>query len=234
MRRNGKKGSGSKRNQEGYFSTDGKKIRSALFEKTPLAAINKLIESELSGCTLAFDEDDCYLLESGNKLLNPEAEEGETLKYKFVYKAIKIPTSEWVVRTNHGILLPQFGYSNDSDDPKVLHSRKSSESRYNAVASEMDKVKEPAQLLDALSVTPHKDTLMNPLRHGDIKKRGAAKEMVTTGQLMLFPQERTLHYRPIHSDIEFDWTKINREDSKTFFEIISAKKLLGFKEFAKK
>jgi hypothetical protein len=68
---------------------------------------------------------------------------------------------------------------------------------------------------------------MNPIRTGDIKK----SEMVTTGQLLLVAKERTLHYRPIYSAVSFDYKKLNSEEAKTFFEIISSRKLLSFKEF---
>jgi hypothetical protein len=78
-----------------------------------------------------------------------------------------------------------------------------------------------------MSQKPHKDKFMNPIRTGDIKKA----DMVTTGQLLLVAKERTLHYRPIYSEVSFDYKKLNSEEAKTFFEIISSRKLLSFKEF---
>ncbi len=206
----------------GYMSSDGKKIRTALFEKTPEAAMKYLIEQELCGSTILLNKTDCFLLEGG-KIHDPETEElGE-----YIYKTEKI--EDYVVRTNHGILIPELGYSATSDDPDIKRSRESSESRYNIVEARLKKLVDPAKFLDILSLKKNDDPYMNPIRFGDLKK----KEMLTTGQLMMVAAECTLHYRPIHSDIEFSYTKINRPDAKTFFEIISNRKLLGFKEFLK-
>jgi len=68
------------------------------------------------------------------------------------------------------------------------------------------------------------------MRTGSIKKG----EMVTTGQLLIVPKERTLHYRPIYSSVSFDYNRLSGPEAKTFFEIISSRKLLSFKEFAHK
>lgn len=207
--------------QAGYMSSDGKKIRTALFEKTPEKAMHYLIENELCGSTLIFNKNECLLLEAG-KIVDTEEETSE-----FVYKVEEV--KEYVVRTNHGILIPELGYAANSDDPDIQKSRKSSESRYNIVETELKKLIDPMKMLDVLSTKRNNDPYMNPIRFGDVKK----KEMLTTGQILLVPAECTLHYRPIHSDIEFRYTKINRPDSKTFFEVVSNKKLLGFKEFMK-
>jgi hypothetical protein len=53
----------------------------------------------------------------------------------------------------------------------------------------------------------------------------------TTAQIMLVPAMLTLHYKPTWSDIEVDFNKLNSEESKTFCEIISNKKLITFKEW---
>jgi hypothetical protein len=39
-----------------------------------------------------------------------------------------------------------------------------------------------------------------------------------------------MHYRPLYSEVQFKYNKLNGPTAKTFFEIISSKKLLGFKE----
>jgi hypothetical protein len=57
-------------------------------------------------------------------------------------------------------------------------------------------------------------------------------DMVTTGQLLITCKERTLHYRPIYSSVHFSYDKLNGQTAKTFFEIISSRKLLSFKEFS--
>lgn len=208
-----------------YSSPDGKKIRDALLYKTPKEALNHLIDSELSGCTLIFNENDCYVLEAG---FNIKKEDATPLKpRKFMFKVAKIDKNEFCVRTNHGILLPQLGYSKNSDDEYFQRSRLSSEKRYEYAKKAIDKVDDHMLMMDSISVTPNKDKFLNPIRTGDVKKG----EMVTTGQLLLVPRDRTLHYRPIFSSISFTYDKLNGPEAKTFFEVISSRKLLGFKEF---
>jgi len=213
--------------EDGYKSPDGKKIRDALLYKTPKDAAQHLIDKELAGCKYIFDEKDCYLLEAGFDISKENATE-ETPR-KFVYKLVKVDKDKHSVRTNHGILLPQLGYSKSTDDPYIRKSRKSSEMRYEYASASIEKTTDPMRMLDSISETPNADRFMNPIRTGDIDKN----EMVTTGQLLLVPKERTLHYRPIYSAISFTYNKLNSEESKTFFEIISSRKLLGFKEFRK-
>lgn len=81
-------------------------------------------------------------------------------------------------------------------------------------------------MMNAISETPNKDPFMNPIRTGDTNKG----DMVTTAQVMLVPKEKTMHYRPLYSEVQFKYNKLNGPTAKTFFEIISSKKLLGFKE----
>lgn len=52
----------------------------------------------------------------------------------------------------------------------------------------------------------------------------------TSGQIMICPSERTLHYRPIWSESAFDLNSLNKGTEKTFFEVISKRKLISFKE----
>ena len=44
-----------------FMSPSGKKVRTALFEKTVKAALKKCIEIKADGNTLIFDKNDCYL-----------------------------------------------------------------------------------------------------------------------------------------------------------------------------
>jgi len=214
---------------DNYMSPDGKKIRDALYEKTPKSAMQSLIHSELTGCTLIFNKTECYLLEAGRVI--EYAQNGNKKKGPFEYKFTRV-TDDIVVRANHGILMPKYGYEETPDTPDGKRSRKSSEFRYKVAVEEVKKIRDPMKMLDALSVVRTKTgdvAYMNPIRTGDPKK----KEMITTGQLLLIPAENTMHYRPIHSDVEFSYTKLNDPKSKTFFEIVSNRRLLGFKEFSK-
>ncbi len=204
-----------------YMSPDGKKIRDALKIKDPLNAAKYLIKNELAGATYVFNEKDCWLIEGGF------TEKKDVKDREYIHKLIKIKDQS--VRTNHGIELPQLGYKIDAEDSDFLKARKSSEERLRIAIAEVKKVIDPLDMIDALAVSPNNDPFMNPIRHGDPKK----KEMVTTGQLMLVPSDNTLHYRPIYSAVSFTYNKLNGPEAKTFFEIISSRKLLGFKEYNK-
>lgn len=211
------------RRASNYMSPDGKDIRDALLSKTIKGALDLLIERELSGCTLVFDQKECYLLEGGFTVRKKDVDDDNPRDY--IYKVEKV--KDYVVRSNHGILLPQLGYKKDTDDEHFKHARKSSEERLRVGREEVDKTTDPLELMNALSTTPNDDKFMNPIRTGDTKK----EEMVTTGQILLIPKEKTMHYRPIFSEVNFKYSKLNGPDSKTFFEIVSSKKLLGFREF---
>jgi len=201
-----------------YYSPDGRKIRKALFESDPLEAVKYIQELKLTGATYVFNEELCYLLEGG--FIDPEMKE-----YVSEYKEIK--KNEISVRTNHGILIPQLGYSSISSDPEIQRSRKSSEYRRNYAikAIKNNQIIVPPDLMDLLAKSPDKDPFLNPIRIGDVKKG----DLVTTGQLLLVPRDRTLHYRPIFCQVSFQYDKLNGKKSKTFFEIVSNRKLLSFK-----
>ena len=211
-----------KRNDPGFMSPDGKTIRDALLLKKPMQAINLLIERELSGCTVVFNAEECYLLEGGYTVKKEDATKENPREYR--HKVLRV--KDQIVRTNHGILIPELGYDSNSEDPYFKKSRKSSEMRLKYSSNSVSRNDKPLDMLDAISVSPDKDTFMNPVRTGDPSKG----DMVTTGQLMLVPKDRTLHYRPLFSEVQFKYSKLNGPEAKTFFEIISSKKLLGFKE----
>ena len=208
-----------KRGDPDFYAPDGLRIRNALLKKTPEQALDFLINAELRGSTLIFNEDECFLLEGMHE---------ERGRKKWVYKIQEIKKNETVVRTNHGILIDWAGYPKDSDDEHMIKSRKSSEERLRVARQDILKVTNPKRMMDAASSTKNRNPQMNPLR---IEKNHGKKILRTTGQIMLVPKERTLHYRPIWGDVEFD-DRVNGDlKSKTNFEIVSSKKLLTFKEW---
>jgi len=199
-------------------SNDGKKIRTALFEKTVDKAVDKLIELKLPGNTLVSDGEKLVLLEGDHR----------NNKTDFEYKVKEIDKFQTIVRTNHGVLI-KSGYDKNSEDEKVRTSYKSSYIRLKTVQKFIKYVKDSEKFLDALSDTSNEDSQLNPLRKSETH---GSKTLVTTGQIMIIPKEKTLYYRPIWCDVDLiNFNKLSSEKTKTWFEIISARKLITFKEF---
>ena len=213
--------------EDGYMSPDGKTIRDALLFKTPKEAVAHIVEKELAGCTVVFNEFDCYIVEGGFTVKKKDANDETPREYISKVSHMKNSVDNYLVRTNHGVFLPQLGYQKDSEDENKARSRKSSESRLEIARKNIKACTDPTAMLDALAVSPEEDKFMNPIRIGDTEKG----DMVTTGQLQLVPSDKTMHYRPLFSHIEVKYSKINSPEAKTFFEIISSKKLLGFMEW---
>lgn len=208
-----------------FYSPGGLAVRTALKEKTTKAALEKLIELKMEGFCAIFSKDEAYILEAPIFIDEPNRE--------YEYKFIKCSKDNIYIRTNHGIIFPEAGYPIESDDESLVSSRKSSESRYDISVLESKKAKTPLGLLRGLSSTPEKNPQMNPFRTSGTHGKHI---MVTTGQILITPYNNTLHYRPIWSETEFDFNRINNNKSKTWFEIVSAKKLIDeskktFKQF---
>jgi hypothetical protein len=186
-----------------YMSPDGKKIRTALLEKTCKSALECLVEKELTGHTFVFNENECYILESGYR------------NGTFVYKIQEIQPNQVCVRTNHGILLPWAGYQRVQTDPS--HSRKRVSSEVRKIKSELGMIpsKTVKEALNSIMDHSEPNPQLNPCRIDD--RDGYMK---TTGQIAIVPKHRKLYYRPIWSALEVDFNKINHGHSKTFFEVI--------------
>jgi hypothetical protein len=198
-----------------YYAPDGLRIRTALFERSAAEAASALIELEIPGNTIIADRERCFILE-GAFVENDE----------YVYKILEVPKEKIAVRTNHGLFLPWTGYSKEI--PEQVPKRESSDARYEKAVSGIKKAQTFDEFLDAMSDTSDKNPQMNPLRVDPERN-----SMRTTGQLVMVPKEQTLHYRPIWCETEFDLDKLNTEEERTFFEIISTRKLLSFRDFTK-
>ena len=197
-----------------YYAPDGYRIRTALFKKTAKSALNTLISMQIPGNTLIADDNDCYILEGAFRDYH-----GPNKKYEYRFKKLK--KTDVAVRTNHGIDLPWAGYQDNRDNPHEKASRKSSLNRLRIVLKQMKSIKTPEDMFQVLSSRPEKDPQMNPIRLDDRRR-----SMKTTGQLLVIPKERTLHYRPTYSEISLkNYNIINSGKNKTFFEVISSRKL---------
>lgn len=206
-----------------FQSPDGKSIRTALFERDPEKAIKVLQNREVEGNTIIFTKERCLMMEAYFK--DKENKEGYVSKWK------EIPTNEVAVRTNHLHWLPG---NPPSEDPEIRKrnelSLKSSEKRWEQVMKDIKDVEDWKDMLNCVSYTGSSNLDYNTMR---LPKTHGSSTSHTTGQIMLVPELRTLHYKPLWGDVDVDFNKVNSIKSKTFCEIISAKKLLSFKEWAK-
>ena len=189
-----------------YYSKDGKIIRTALLESTLKDTIRVLIDMELAGCCLIFDKDNCYVLEA------------DYINDKYKHKLRHIPKTETIVRTNHGILLPQAGFQRGSKHEKVALKRVSSELRKFIADKLLEFADDPEEMINTLLYQRSRNKQFNLARmdfeDGHVR---------TTGQLLIIPKYYTLFYRPVSSDIEYD---ANRRDSKLHFKLITNKNII--------
>ena len=198
------------------YAPDGRKIRTALFESTPEKALQHCIDSKLTGNSFIFNRDKAYLLEA--VYTNNDTKD-------FEYKVLKLDKNKSYVRTNHGILLKNAGYQTGTNDEKMEASYQSSMSRYKKAYKALQDVKTPEEMWNCISdSSSDKNPQMNPLRKS---KTHGKSILVTTAQILVNPNENSIHYKPIWGDIDVsNFAKINNGKSKCFFEIISARKLL--------
>lgn len=199
---------GRKKVQESPDSKDGPKIRRALDGKTPKECLEIAIESQVNGHTAICNREQLFLLESAKD------KDG---KYSYKYK--EIPHDEVIARTNHGVWLPTAGYQRDPENIKHYMSRISSEARMVAAQYVVERASCPEEMINGLICHfDKKEPQLNPLRMDYTKGH-----MFTTGQLMVNPKRKTLYYRPIRSELDVDFVEVNRPDSQTWLEILSAK-----------
>ena len=178
-------------------------------ERSVRAALENLIENKMAGNTYIFDADNAYLLEGGWK-------DGQY--HRKVERIDRDRGSS--VRTNHGLLLPWNGYQRDTNNDEITKKRVSSEYRRFTVMNHLAECDDPHAALAVLLKTDLPHVQLNPCRLD--KRHGKVK---TTGQLMMIPSEKTLYYRPIFCDINFDFEKLNTKDDQTFFEMLGLRDL---------
>lgn len=191
-------------------SPDGTNIAEALLQKTPLDAVKVLIKRKLGGCTIVFNKDEMILIEASDK-------DGKA-PYKFEVK--RIPKSENLVRTNHGIWLPWAGYQRKPDNKSETLSRLSSESRFLLAQAVVDGARKPEDLVDGMCQVFINDPQMNIMRMSTERKK-----MRTTSQELCVPSQKTLFCRPISSNLKFDFWKLNRPNTDVWVEVLNNRAL---------
>lgn len=186
---------------------DGERIRHALMQRDIEAVVIELAKAGMTGNTIIFDQERCFLLEAC--LLDGE----------YRYDVEEIYRDEIVVRTNHGILLPWAGYQRGRDSRQDL-SRASSEARYQQAHQVTLEARTPQELIDGLAKHPNENTQMNMLR-----TTTDSKKMRTTAQEMIIPLEKTFFLRPVQSKLDIDFWRINQDNVDLWLEILSNRTL---------
>ncbi|MEN6304367.1 MAG: hypothetical protein ABFD96_16660, partial [Armatimonadia bacterium] len=144
-------------------SRDGRKIKRALESRTAKEAVSRLIDDQLPGNTLVFDQENMYLLEGA-------WEPGGYARKSYQCEAREIPRDRSVVRTNHGIWLPWAGYQMSGDDGERM-SRISSLSRRLIALYVTRTARDPEDILDGLTRDFAHDGQLNALRTSTDKKK---------------------------------------------------------------
>ena len=191
-------------------SPDGKIIAEALLQHSVVDAVKILIKHKLGGCTIVFDRDELYLIEASDW-------DGQR---PFEYIVKKIPNTETVARTNHGIWLPNSGYQRKDNNRSETMSRISSESRLALAEAVVATAEEPEELVDGMCQVYLKNPQLNIMRTSTEQKK-----MRTTSQQLCVPQEKTLYCRPVSSHLQFDFWGLNQPDTDVWVEILSNRAL---------
>jgi hypothetical protein len=189
-------------------SRDGHSIQTALQSKTLIETLAKLIKLKLTGNTLVFNKDRLFLLEGYWKKSGYKNKE-------YIYEVKEIKKDKYVVRTNHGIFLPDAGYQLNVNRAQDI-SRLSSESRKLIAEIVTEVTDNPFELLDNLTNDFTHNGQMNAIRTSTEKKK-----MRTTSQIMIVPKLNTMYVRPIQSNLKYNFWDLNKPEQKTWIEILS-------------
>jgi len=191
-------------------SPDGRIIAEALSLPTAEQAAGLLIKNQLCGCTMVFDQDDMILIEASNW-------DG---KRPYRFRARRIPKTQTVARTNHGIWMPTAGMQRDKRDKQKTLDRISSESRLLLAEEVVKQAQRPEDLVDGMCRVYINDPQLNILRTST-----DGRKMRTTSQQLCVPKERTLYCRPVSSHMKFDFWSLNRPTTDVWVELMSNREL---------
>lgn len=191
-------------------SPDGKYIAEALLQPDPLSAAKTLIKNNLVGCTIVFNDEDLYLIEA--------SDQDGTKPYRYTVK--KIPQDQMVARTNHGQWLEWSGFQRNPTNINETLDRISSESRLAQAEAVVKNANLPTDLVDGMCKIYIDDPQLNIMRTST-----GHKKMRTTSQQLCVPREKTLYCRPVSSNLQFDFWKLNKPERSTWVELLSNREL---------
>lgn len=195
-------------------SKTGIKIRKALKRVNIEEVVEFAIAEKLTGNTLIFNPERMFLLEGAWK-------PGEYATEGYYYEVREINRSDTVVRTNHGIWLPNTGYQYSDSNAHQTFNRKSSESRFEISTKLANESESPFDLLDNLVKDYTRNGQFNPFRTAlDLG------QMHTTAQLLIIPQELTFYIRNVEGKMKVDISKIDQLEHKLWVEFLSQRSIL--------
>lgn len=191
-------------------SPDGAIIANALTLPTALDATRYVIKKKLVGCTIVFDQENCFLIEA--------SDQDGSRPYRF--RAKRIPQTETVARTNHGIWLPWASFQRKANDPQQTADRISSEARLLQAEQVVKNARTPKDLVNGLCRVNVNNPQLNVMRMSTGKN-----EFRTTSQQLCVPKQRTLYCRPVSSNLKFDFWTLNKPKPNVWVEILSNREL---------
>jgi hypothetical protein len=191
-------------------SPDGRIIAEALSHDTAVAAAKNIIKRKMGGCTIVFDRENMFLIEASDW--------DGTKPYEYIVK--RIPKTDVVARSNHGIWMPSTGYQRRPNNQSETLSRISSETRLLLAEAVVNAAKKPEDLVDGMCQVYINDSQLNIMRTSTENKK-----MRTTSQQLCVPKERTLYCRPVSSHSKFDFWRLNRPNTNVWVEILSNRAL---------
>jgi hypothetical protein len=182
-----------------HKSRDGLILREALTHGTVKETVSLLIEREISGVVFVFDADELWCIE------------GRSGDHVQVSRGV---SSDWIVRTNHGVWMPSAGYQ--PNQPGILGQRRiSSESRLSIGRHIARVAHSPAELITLMAKKWSDEPQLNLLRtpQGQIQTR-------TTEQLMLVPRWGDVFVRNVDGELLFDQEDANPPGSHVLVGIV--------------
>lgn len=186
-----------------YYSPAGYVVRKALLKDNCADAVQSLIESGIDGSTVVFNSFFCYLLKME---INASGEKHYSVK--------QLSESEHLVISN-------------IECPDETDHQKCASVRIAGIENSLYKVSDFDSLLDAMSCQPNDGTKIHAY---PIIPASDKVSFRTVAQLILCPESKTLHFRPIWGEINYDMESLNVQNNRTFFEIVSTRKLLTFRQ----
>jgi hypothetical protein len=223
-------------------SEDGIKLGRALISKNINEALKIIQETKPLGNHILFDESTCYVIEvdltreeklaaKEQRAIDPLWEHPSPETRDYTVKTKKVSKKDFVLRTNHGIMIDYAGYqkdkkkmTGDKEDPDYIQwmeaNHNSSLTRFNTVKTLLTDADSVDSMLAAMSDRSNSDPQLNPLRTAS---RTDKKALRTTGQQIFIPKHKVFKYRNIWSTLR-DSIKINginKNNSVTYLDLLS-------------